>query len=364
MAIPSVLICGKIRDADAFAQDLSVYARWRAEGQIARIVFSGWNDDRNHPLIQQMADMGVEITLSQQPVLKGSGFILHQMKSIHYGLQRFADNEPVFRTRTDKTWLNFELSSVFERWVTAPDVASDSPFSRRIIVPAILPLQPFFFNDMMFFGQASDLRRLISFDLWFELEHAVINPEQIFHFYPFRHHAMHTRRFLAVNPGLEHTDAAMSVAIYKWLLGRELYLRAVAESLMAFAGSYIMGLRDPGVFQAPVVPHLEGLLGLPVRAQQPHEHVWLEPGANNIVADHGASVDWLLDLAIRPNDPRTLRIIAHEPAMAAPACDASATALADLFKVQFPGRDNQPAAPYFDGQVTMIPPRTQNIVAA
>lgn len=358
---PSVLICGSIRDGHAFAHELETYFRWRAEGAIDRIVFSGWLSNRLDGNIGLMERNGVEIILAHEPVVRGPGHIFHQLKNLDLGLQAFDDDELVLRCRTDKTSPVYSISELARRFHAAELPGADSPFRRRLMLRGALPLQPFFFNDMAFMGLAGDIKRLVSFDIWWEIKHALLNPEQIFHLPPYE--ASATRVFSLVNPGLEHSDVGLSIEIYRFLLTQELYLRAVAEGLSALEAGYVLGWDEDKTLAPPAASDISGLLDLPL--QDGGATLWMQVGSNIPALDHSGVVTLMLDMPISRDDTRTLRSLYHRPGSQTGAdLDALAAQLVEAFKEKFPGRLNSPTYPYQDGALRIFPPRTQSLSVA
>lgn len=360
---PSVLICGSIRDGLAFAHELETYFRWRAEGLIDRMVFSGWLSNRLDGNINFMIQNGVEVVLAHEPVIWGPGHIFHQVKNLHFGLQAFSDDDLILRCRTDKTAPGYSIQELTRRFHAAPAPAAGAPFDRRLMLRGALPLQPFFYNDMAFMGLARDLRRLVSFDIWWEIEHALLNPEQIFHLPPYRRQAPATHVFSLVNPGLEHLDSGFSLDIYRFLLTQDLYLRAVAEGLAALEAGYLFGWDEDKPLNMPEVGNIAAILELPL--QNGGSTLWMQAHSNMPGLDHSGAVTALLDMAVSKTDPRTLRsFLSPEAAVAKAELERLAKALAEAFAERFPAHKNAPAFPYDDGGIRIIPPRIQSVAAA
>ncbi|MGA0544217.1 hypothetical protein ACO2Q1_02980 [Brevundimonas sp. VNH65] len=359
---PSVLICGSIRDGGALAGELQTYFRWRSEGLIDRLVFSGWLSDRADGNIDLMVRNGVEVVLSHQPVIRGPGHIFHQIKNFHFGLQAFADDEIVLRCRTDKTAPIYAIDGLTRRFHDAPPPGAAAPFGKRLMLQAALPLQPFFFNDMAFMGLAGDLRRLVSFDIWWEIEHAVLNPEQIFHLPPYRHSAPATHVFGRVNPGLEHRDPALSVEIYRFLLTQDLYLRAVAEGLAALEAGYWFGWDRDRPADMPEAASIAGLLDLPL--QSSGSTLWMQANSNMPGLNHSEAVTALLDMPISEADARTPRsFLSLDAGVPEAELGRLARNLIEGFAQRFPGRHNAPVFPHDEGGLRVIPPRVQSVAA-
>lgn len=344
--VPSVVVCGKIRDEDSFARDLDVYADWLKRGSVRQLVFSGWLEDEHHPLLDRMRAMGARLVLSEPPILKSHGHFYHQMKSLYYGLQQFEDDELVLRSRTDKVWLDFDPAHVARRWSDAPLPEGPSPYSRRVLIVEALVGQPFFFNDMTLMGRNGDLLKMVAFDLWPELDHALLNPEQQFHYEPYRRAGIYrsTETFLRVNPGIITHDEVLSRRVGRFLLRHQIYLRALAESLTAFERHYLMGMRENEPFVPPPVSSLDELYGLPLEEPEPHK-LALSPGSKSLVTKNTAAISWMLDCPISQDDCRTLRQIAQQPAPTRMALEAEADELARSFYSAFPDHPHGPVAP-------------------
>jgi hypothetical protein len=358
---PSIVVCGKIRDAEALAYHIDIYEDWLSKGAANRIVFSGWLEDYEHPLIRRFANMGAKVVLSNPPVLGSPGHVLHQVKALHYALQHFQDDELVLRSRTDKVLLDFDPISLVNRWHTAPAPNAPSPYLRRIFIRAALPAQPFFFNDMMMLGRKGDLARMVSFDLWPELEHALLNPEQKFHFQPYHRLGMcaATAMFLRVNPGIITGNETLARAVVRFMLAHDIYLRALAESLLAHENHYVMGFYDSEQFSPPPVRSLLSLYYLPLKTSA--LQLGLSPDHHNLDTQLPGAMTWLLDQPISPDDPRTLRRIGLQPELSHTALEASARQFAEAFEQTFPDFPMMPKFPFDRDGIQIIPPRIQSV---
>lgn len=342
--IPSVVVCGKIRDSESFSRDLDVYENWLRNNEISRLVFSGWVEDAHNPLIFRLVELGARIVLSEPPILKGHGHFYHQMKSLYYGLLECEDDELVLRSRTDKVWLNFNPLEVAQRWREAPPPQDPSPYVRRVFTLAALVGQPFFFNDMMLFGRCDDLLKMVAFDLWPELDHALLNPEQQFHYQPYRRAGLFpaTQAFLGVNPGILTNDEETSRRVGHFLMAQPIYLRALAEGLTAFERHYRMGFNESPSFSPPDTPTLDDLYDLAMDTPGPQKLVFCS-NSKALVTQNGAAVSWMLDQPISRDDPRTLRQIADQQTPSRRVLQNEALQLAESFQRSFPNHPHGPA---------------------
>lgn len=357
------MVCGKIRDPDSLARDLDVYADWLDQGQIARLVFSGWVEDEFHPLISRLLKMDARVVLAEPPVIRSNGHFYHQMKSLYYGLRECEDDELVLRSRTDKVWLNFDPREAAQRWHDAPLPEEPSPYARRIMTPAALVGQPFFFNDMMLLGLNGDLLKMVSFDLWPELDHALLNPEQQFHYQPYRRAGqfLSTAAFLRVNPGILVQDENLSRRVNRFLLRQEIYLRALAEGLSAFEQHYVMGFTQTDTFVPPEVRTLDDMYLQPLDDVTTQRLVLCQ-FSKSLVTKNAGGVSWMLDQRISQEDGRTLRQIALQPKPSRHVLEIEASELALAFARKFPDHPHGPLVPSDrGGGVKIVPARSPTV---
>ncbi|UXC89774.1 hypothetical protein EGM87_11955 [Sphingobium sp. RSMS] len=243
----SLLICGQLRDRAGFERDLERYLEWRRRGAVVEIVFSGWTSDlgAHRDLLQAMAAEGIDVVLSEEPLIKSFGYTLHQAKNLHYGLSRIHPDNWVLKSRTDKVALDFDIEDVTRRITAQRPVGKGSPLFSRLLVTGVNLFQPFFVNDMMFAGRARDLRSIAHHDLWYVRNHCLLNTEQILFFSPFRQTSPCAEAFFSVNPGLQHGDPELSKEIYGFLLRNPLYRHALREYVDGLQSSFTIGLTGP-----------------------------------------------------------------------------------------------------------------------
>jgi hypothetical protein len=248
----NVLICGKIRDIGEFKADIDLYLDWKSQGLIQRIVFSGWESDLflHSGFINQLCDRGIEVVLSPDPSFTLHGYIFHQMKTLRYGLSRFRKRDRVFKSRTDKAMLEtVDLPHLIQRFEAAPSPGPTSPFRHRVMILGGLLFQPYFFNDMLFAGEAGDLLRFCSFDLWFEMHNALINAEQAMHVTPWVARDPLLRDYFMANPGLVHDSLDNAISLQLSMLHDPFYRSILRRSLSALIDGYVIGFVDPAPWQ-------------------------------------------------------------------------------------------------------------------
>jgi hypothetical protein len=303
----SLLICGQLRDRAGFERDLGRYLGWRREGVIAEIVFSGWISDlgAHRELMQSMAAEGIDVVLSEEPLIKSFGYTLHQTKNLHYGLSRIHPDNWVLKSRTDKVALDFDIREVTRRITGQRPVGKGSPFSDRLLVTGANLFQPFFVNDMMFAGRARDLRSIAHHDLWYVRNHCLLNTEQILFFSAFRPTSPCAEAFFSVNPGLQHGDPELSKQIYGFLLRSPLYRQALREYMDGLQSSFTFGLTGQG--GAEDGTSLAGMnweamldMGLPVPGTIAAPAIGLRTGVADFLPSH------LLGMPLTPDDASCL----------------------------------------------------------
>jgi len=182
-----VVIAGLVRDEAIFARQLEVLVDWRKKQLIEGVVYSTWiNELSKYPNIASfLVKQDIAIVEIAEPTLQLEGHILHQMTSLHYGLQLIPDQTYVFRTRPDMR-LTQEMQDFLRN---EPSLALGGPhdwpeiFEERLVVLACSLLTPFYINDMIFYGGKKDVNKLVSFDVACEVIYANMAAEQ-FYFAP------------------------------------------------------------------------------------------------------------------------------------------------------------------------------------
>ncbi len=246
----NILICGKIRDVAALKVELEKYLRWRDEGAAKRIGFSGWSSDLapHAALFDELRQRDIDVVLSPEPQVKLSGYIFHQMKALNFGLSLFEPGDLVLKTRTDRVDTHFELRYALDRYFEAPPPAPGSPFGDRVMVQYASPFQPYFFGDQVFMGRRRDLMKLVTFDMWFEAEHAFLNPEQVMHSAPHLARRPLLKDFFRANPGLQYGQPQRARDVYRLMLANPVYRGAIHASMRDLMDFYVLGFKpdEPG----------------------------------------------------------------------------------------------------------------------
>lgn len=339
--IASILICGKIRDRDAFREDIKVYKGWLKDQRVAKIVFSGWVSDLtdNKEIFTELRDMGAQVVLTPEPNFVIRGHIYHQMKTLHFGLAMFEGDDIVIKSRTDRVWLNIKPEVVADQVAHSKPTGRLSPFSSRVNIICGLAFHPFFYNDIMYAGYARDLKQLLSFDIWYDAEGAIINAEQILHSAPILPKRPFLRDFYKVNPGLQHGSSEIACRVQQTLLTDRFYLRCLWDSLATLRDGYRIGLSERSGWTPPIdAVTLEDLADLD--SGNPVQDIRYHRGANSPEFFSDAAVEYLLTTPISAKEPRSLTDMFSgediEPQRTGPLFSGPSVDLAQKLVASFP----------------------------
>lgn len=194
----SVLICGLVRNEQLFIDKLSEYSRWKKDGYVRQIIYSTWigEIDRYSGLRDELNLNNVKIIEIEEPklVLKG-GHQLHQMLTLHYGLEAIVEDDFVLKTRVDLADNNDNMLTTFKTGTAVCDDFLKIGLTNKILVETARMELPFLCTDAQFFGAKHDLKRLVNLSAEFELLYNNLAVEQCFFFNPFRHIGIFKRHF-------------------------------------------------------------------------------------------------------------------------------------------------------------------------
>jgi hypothetical protein len=175
-----------------------------------------------------------------------------------------------------------------------------------MIIAASL-FQPLFFNDMLYMGRAGDLQKFVSFDLWYEGEHAQLNAEQCFHSAPFLAQRPFLKSFYKANPGLIHESSEKAEQVYRVMFNSQLYLRSIHASLTILRDAYTVGMIDDE--QEPWTEDFETVTLIELLNPDVVDRVRgldYGRGGNALGFKHEACAPLLLRMPISAAEPRSL----------------------------------------------------------
>jgi len=162
----AILVSGSIRDTAAFEESLhAASAVVTAAGLTkATIVISTWDSD--YPKAKKisseigLANRDFVVTSSRSIPCDFSGNWIRQSILLAKGLTAISPHSFVIKMRTDKTaWVKAFAKQLF--YMHKLPVSESSIFAKRIIIPSAIALEPYFYNDMVYAGIASDLLKLV-----------------------------------------------------------------------------------------------------------------------------------------------------------------------------------------------------------
>jgi hypothetical protein len=281
------------------------------------------------------------------------------MKALYHAMKNIDDETIVLKSRTDKVWLHFNPEEMIYKFLNAAPTGPLSPYRHRVQVMAMLPLQPFFINDILFMGLGADIRKMISFDMWFELEQALVNAEQIFHYYPHSNKNDIFRQFYSINPGLIHKDCTKARSVQKSLLQNEIFLRATSGYLNAFEQGYILGMVHNGDFKKPAADNLYDLLDMNVENNS--GGIRFVNGANTLEIVKNEAVSFLLDIPISSTNRQTLRSFSNFSPLSTNEYKLYFKDAVNALQLESVIHASSPQLSYYDGGCKIVPSRTRYI---
>jgi hypothetical protein len=202
------VVCGQVRDP---RETLAILARtlaWRDAGLLEGVVLSTWFEevDKAPGLAASLADAGVTVVESPPPRVPSMGNIFHQMKTLAMGLAACPPDAWVLKLRTDKVDPRAPWETLLDGsrdHAADPAVRLPTPLAHKVWVSYCQTAVPLFFGDVVFFGHAADLGRLVHFDALYDarLQGPGISAEMRFFSHPFLATCPILAEYLA------HTDA-------------------------------------------------------------------------------------------------------------------------------------------------------------
>jgi hypothetical protein len=180
----AIAFCGQLRDCGIFRRALAPALSLRAQGRVQRILLSTWRGepDRLEDGAAALRAQGVEIIESDFPErLAVPGNVFQQMLALDRALDQVDDDWLVLRTRPDVAFTDEDaLAAVlFQPFLPVlPPEGQAAIFTERVWVTYFLPATPFLAADQVFYGRASDLRRLCTYDLFTEAYQITSRPNE------------------------------------------------------------------------------------------------------------------------------------------------------------------------------------------
>ncbi|MDJ0556473.1 MAG: hypothetical protein QNJ68_18935 [Microcoleaceae cyanobacterium MO_207.B10] len=241
-----VVICGLVRDRQLFNTKLEKLCQWQNEGLISGIVYSTWigEIDKYEGLRQQLEIAGVKTVEIQEPNLRLPGHLLHQMKTIYYGLEACPENSYVLKIRPDLCSLGRNLIPILSGEVDLKvDNSEGWPniFRERLVIMGGFVTAPFYINDILFYGSKQDVKKLIHFDLRYEVLFSSTGPEQWFHAHPFIDSFQIFASYFPISPGIFHNNREKAVKYIDYFLSSPFLLKVFMTYVLILSRYYRVG---------------------------------------------------------------------------------------------------------------------------
>lgn len=169
-----VVLSGNLRSEVAFFQVMRECLTARSEGLVGKIVFSTWGYEvgRYPRLFDMLARLGVDVVTSEMPERLNDSLSIQTLQ-FWRGLQSLDGTAGwVLRTRTDRALIHtVQFLDGLRSGKLRPDqLAPPSDLLRsKVIVPAVSVNEPFVNVDIVFLLEVKDARRLINFDMSYDL---------------------------------------------------------------------------------------------------------------------------------------------------------------------------------------------------
>jgi hypothetical protein len=233
-----ILFTGLIRNEKLFLEKLVKAVELRDEGLVSSIIFSTWlNELTKYETVQRFLDKNEIIIIeSSEPNLKLPGYVLHQMKSLHLGLSLISEKDYVFKMRPDlgsfntdsvRNILNHNYSREVKTRANWPKVLRE-----KIVIEGGFMMHPFYMNDIQFYGLCIDLKKMVNFDLAYEILYNDLSTEQYFYISPFLSHFPILEKFFMVNQGLFHGDSKNAQIYLNYFLHSNFHLKVLATYML------------------------------------------------------------------------------------------------------------------------------------
>lgn len=171
-----VVITGNVRSGREFRQIFKRALELRDAGDVDGIRFVTWKGELEQApgLEIALVNAGISILVLEPPLPDPKvhplfhGYVYHQRKSLHFGLQSLPANSFVLKARTDFAGERFEamVAALFGNPSLKLDVEIHSPILRTRLFSYDTRSDYFFYcDDIVFSGMRDDLMQLNNFDI-------------------------------------------------------------------------------------------------------------------------------------------------------------------------------------------------------
>lgn len=243
-----ILFTGLIRNEELFLEKLIKAANLKSANIIDDVVFSTWEGEiQKYERVKNFfTENNFKLIESSQPNLKLQGHVFHQMKTLSYGLDFCGHDCYVYKMRPDLGSFDNNIADILDgNYNSEVDLSGGWPrlFNERIVIESALAFHPFYINDIQFYGEVNDLKKLVNFDLFFEVHYSKLAPEQFFYFKNF-HDVGNFRHYFKINQGIHHDDDSKNV-VHSSLVFRDPFLMQLIASYWVILAKYFYFRKTP-----------------------------------------------------------------------------------------------------------------------
>lgn len=228
----NILFTGLIRNEKLFEEKLKKSLQLRDKGYIKNIVFSTWHGEiEKYPNIEKIIKNNDIIQIkSNEPNIKTPGYIIHQMKSLKFGLDFFDDSDYVYKMRPDLGGFNIEniVNLINGNYNKKIKNELNHIFDERVVIDGGFLTNPFYINDIQFFGKKSDLLNLVNFDLKYDIIYNDLSPEQYFFAPVFIENFDIFKNYFKINQGLFHGNESLEKKYLTYFFNSDFHLLALS----------------------------------------------------------------------------------------------------------------------------------------
>lgn len=226
-----ILFCGLVRNCNGFINKIKVSHALKKEGVVDGIIFSTWKGEveKYSGLVKFLDEMDVVIVELDEPNLRLPGHIIHQMKTLFFGLDLMSEESLVLKLRPDLGALDHNIIKKafidYHKYSSVEGVGS--AYKYKIVLGGGFIFQPFYLNDITFMGVCSELKKMVNMDLKNEIVYSNMAPEQWYHTPVFLSKFKLFDCYFRAQRGFDFNNPFENKKFYKGMLEDDFYLNVL-----------------------------------------------------------------------------------------------------------------------------------------
>ncbi|WP_282177111.1 hypothetical protein [Vibrio nereis] len=239
-----ILFTGLIRDESLFLSKLELSLKLKSEGLIGSVIFSTWIGEVNkypkvHSFIKRNSIVLVE---NQEPNIKTTGYIMHQMKSLYFGMKFIPEKDFLYKMRPDLGSFNIDLvrDILKNKSRLLINANQENIFRSKVVIDGGFLTHPFYMNDIQFFGAREDIQKMVNFDMKYEVVYNDVSPEQYFYIAPFIEKFDIFKTFFSMNQGLMHGDEIREKKYLDFFFNSDLHIDVLSNYIYILSEYFII----------------------------------------------------------------------------------------------------------------------------